>query len=117
MDRVIIRGSGRANEIGYHVSPSKNTGDILQKGLKDPAYIWKSKGNAEWFRRLHEDPDNNEYPEDMTIWIVDITGLNMEADEETKDMSYWSSAFREGEFGEGYIYRGRIPPERLVDRY
>ena len=114
MDHVVIRAVGR--ELGYHVSPTKNGGDIQQNGFRGPVYIWKDKSFADWYRDTEEDPEVNENPDDLMIWIIDVAGLEMKRDPETEDMGAWSSRFKEGEFGEGYIYDGNIPSDRIVGR-
>lgn len=95
-----------SERIGYHIAPTKLDNIIEQKGIgkNNIAYIWLKEDNADWFKEYHENPSIQQYPIKMTKWIIDITNLKLKRDPESEDMSQWSSRFKEGEFGEAYIY-------------
>lgn len=102
-------------KIAYHVSQSKNDSAIRSQGLKADAqgrtYVWGNPKFADWFFDLHESDGHQ-----MSMWAVDVNGLPLSTDPETEDMSEWGSQFTSGESGEGYIHKGAIGPERILQK-
>lgn len=97
--------------IGYHVTNKKNVNNILKKGLKNEKnYIWLYDKYAEWFKEFHEDSEGNS---EFEILEVELEGFDWIYDEETKDMSVWSSVFSKGENGHGYFTMDNIPPHKI----
>jgi predicted protein tyrosine phosphatase len=97
----------------FHVSRSKNDRAIKEKGLKADhrgrVYVWADQDVADWFFDLHEGDGHQ-----MSMWLVDVSGLRLTPDPETEDMSEWSTMFSSGESGEGYIHKGKIGSDRIV---
>lgn len=100
-------------QTAYHVAPSKYNQTIKQNGIvgRDGiVYVWGDIEYASWFAKLHEDDGKP-----MTIWVVDVSGLDLERDPEAEDMSEWSTEFAVDQFGEAYIInKNRIEPERII---
>lgn len=100
--------------VAYHVSKSKNDRAILEDGIRarrGPVYVWRDLDMAEWFANFHHDSEGSPR---MTIWLVDTSGLDLQRDPETEDMSEWGSRWNPGEFGGGFMYDGVIGPERII---
>lgn len=109
----IIESSKNNLLVAYHVAPSKYDQVIEQHGLRarEPAgiYVWGDLRYAQWFAELHRGDGKK-----MTIWQVNVSDLHKRVDDETYDMSEWSTEFEQDEFGEGYIVQqSQIEPERL----
>lgn len=97
--------------VGYHVSPAHNHDNIMKKGLQHKSgkvYVWKHRKDADWFADLHRSDGK-----DMHVYRVNTHGLNLKKDHETDDMSEWSSQYKSGEDGHGYIHHGKIAPDRI----
>ncbi len=100
--------------VGYHVASSRHDLSITSDGLRPDnrgnIYVWDTIEMAQWFAGFHED-------DDMTIWTVGLSGLNLIPDPETDDMREWSSEFDQDQNGGGWIVQGQdVGPER-VDEY
>jgi hypothetical protein len=109
-------------KIGYHISPSKNDASIFKNGIKptrgDNAYIWADENFANWFSETYygDIHDRNEdWFQTSTKWILNVEGLELERDPESEDMGGWGP-FPSGLFGHAYIYKGVIPPDRIISK-
>lgn len=108
-------------EVAYHVAPSEKTNNILSNGIikgkrSEGIYVWKNLKYARFFAMLESDSDINEHPKAMTIWKLNISGIDKKIDSETLDMSEFSSKFEQNEFGEGYILLTNfLPPEKIIE--
>lgn len=105
---------------GFHVAPKEYHNQIEDNGIiplgnrknihNDPTstrvYIWGDLDVARWFQDFK---GRNEYE----IWEVNLKGLDIKPDPETKDMSSWSSRFDGSYNWAGWYYEGIINPSRI----
>lgn len=105
--------------VGYHVSPIKNYDKILKTGLirrnnEKGIYVWDSLKMAKWFVDLSADDDALR-DKSHVIFSINISGLPLSRDNETEDMSQWSSEFKPGQEGGGWIISiDKIEPDRII---
>jgi hypothetical protein len=119
--------------IGYHVAPRKLDNEIYNNGIKNVErkgykhgeeimipiknYFWLDFKYADWFKNYHEDEFLNDEPQKMTIWEIDLTGLELIEDTEAIDMSSWSSEFEKDENGQAVYTTHNISPKRILNKY
>jgi len=108
-------------KIGFHVTDSSNIDTILDDGIKasphhSAVYFWDTLKMARWFAE-REFLDDEMYLEDVeipAILEVDLTGIDLEKDPESLDMSQWDNKFKGGQFGGAYLLKGSMLPGAVL---
>jgi hypothetical protein len=110
------------NTIGYHVSRADNAKSIYSRGLKQheefgSVYFWLSEENAKWFADYKIKNEPKVKAIGTVICKVDLSGIELFVDPESKDMSMWDTSFNKKAFGEAYYTLQDVEPNRILDIY